>query len=143
MEIDEFFIIEGNTVMIDGVFFSFNDCPPCLEVDSSNCDNCVFFIPSECRIRKNEDIFNTIQAFKEMYLERNYQYVVRSAEIVNSIKKELSDHGRPLHYSIIAKIVGSRYPKLNIKDRTILRIVASHPDLFENLGDGVIQVRKK
>lgn len=133
--------VDGSHVNLDGVSFYFNDCPSCLDGRGDDCENCDFFIPEDCRIRRNEDIFNTLLSLKDNYQTKHVEYLLRTTEIVESIQKELSDHGRPLHFGVLTRMVAARYPKLIIGEWTIIRIVSKHPDLFENLGDGVIQIK--
>lgn len=135
-------IVEGNHIHIKGLTISIFDPPSCLLESDEECAYCEFFDPEDCILLDQEGLLIDIQSLFQLMRDRYAKYIVRSSQVVNSIYHELSEHGRPLHYSTLTKIVSARHPDLILKEWTILRIVDNHPDLFENVGDGVIKTRQ-
>jgi hypothetical protein len=57
----------------------------------------------------------------------------------NIIFNELSSHGRPLHYTIVTKIIKDRH--FEITDRAVYQILYRHPELFDRIDIGVYRAR--
>jgi hypothetical protein len=61
--------------------------------------------------------------------------------MLEAVYTELKDHGRPLHYDMIAKIVKSRYPFLGLSPYKVLYLMERHPEKFECVGQGVYKTK--
>lgn len=87
---------------------------------------------------KNDRARNNIDQL-EAYLHSSAS--IDEASISQIIHNELQAHGRPLHYTIITKIIQGRYPKIGITDRDIQRHLRQHSELFERVSPGVFKAR--
>jgi len=137
--------IFGNHIIVDGISISSRDLPPCLRVlDPSPddcCDTCDYFISNNCLLRFDEFFAEEIYNFNNMRLERQLILLQRSRLVAKIIFDELKKHGRPLHYSIISKIVVDRYPKLNLTKQEVYQFILMHPEIIKRVGEGIYQAR--
>lgn len=145
--------VYGNRIIVDGRRISINDAPDCLrywaEPDNLVCENCVYFSPINCILRYDSFLLKEIRGLYITQL-RKQLHQLRQQQISHEIKKlkfsainaihtELKSHGRPLHYTIIARITIDRYPDFNLTEARILNYLLLHPELFEKVDSGVFR----
>lgn len=137
--------IYGNTIFVDGVRFSTFEGPPCIrlgqELVDVLCESCEYFSPINCLLKYDEFLVEDIKRQRRIELEHQAKIVHRGRIVTKIIFDELKGHGRPLHYSVITKIIVARYPKLLLNERKISRYLLWHPELFESMGDGVYRAK--
>lgn len=135
----------GKTIVVDGIRISQYDGPPCFYLKKKQiylqCNSCTFFSPHNCLLRYDEFLLDDIRRFTEIREERAEAIEKRRRIITRTIQKELKAHGRPLHYSVIAKIIMSRYPKFRLNARGIFHYLLRHPELFEKVDSGVYRAK--
>lgn len=122
---------------IAGQHISVYDCPECLEHDDFDCSQCEFFPPESCQIRRQPVLLYDLRTIRSIYLERRTVSSRQRAELIRAISSELETHGRPLHYSVLARIVADRHPSLRVSEQRVLRIMAACTELFERVTEGV------
>lgn len=132
----------GEQVWIGGVRISPDDCPDCLRGEEFDCSQCTFFTPQTCRLRRDPFQMRDIRTLLDIYRERRAVQLKRQQELIHTVHSELQAHGRPLHYAVLARMVADRHPKLQMSEHRILRIMASHPDVFERVAEGVYRCVK-
>lgn len=128
-------------IWIDGVRLSPHDCPDCLKSEEYDCRHCVFFIPSDCRLRRDPVLLRDTGLLLDIYRERRILQVRRRRALVRAIRSELETHGHPLHYAVLARIVADRHPKLGVSEKSALLIMASHPEIFERVSVGIYKCK--
>ena len=121
------------------------DHPDCIEeghlLKRSNCDLCEFFGYADCPIRHDPEILYDVLAF---YAQQARYWVVseeRREVMLEAVYTELKDHGRPLHYETIARIVRGRYPTLGLTPLKILYMMQRNPEKFECVDNGVYKTK--
>lgn len=117
------------------------DCPDCLQSDIFDCELCDFFAPWECRLLHHPSLMDEVRTILSIYRERQAARVKRRRVLIRVIHSELQTHGRPLHYTVLARIVADRHPELGVSEGGVLRLVASHPHVFERVVEGVYRSR--
>jgi hypothetical protein len=133
-------------VWIGGVRISPYDCPDCLRGEEFDCSQCTFFIPQTCRLRSDSFLMQDTRTIFDIYRER--RAVQRAAQfecqrkLIRAVRSELQAHGRPLHYAVLARIVADRNPTLEVTEKSVLFVMAHHPNVFERVGEGVYECRK-
>ncbi|MEN4042128.1 MAG: hypothetical protein ROW39_07285 [Anaerolineaceae bacterium] len=134
---------EYNRIRINGISISLSDYPECFDSDDFDCEECDFCITdkysTECRIADIETLEVT-RIFFENYRNRYLAYPKHQEELIQAVRRELGGHGRPLHYSILTRIVGDRYPELRVSESKIIRIMTKHPRIFERVSEGVYRL---
>jgi hypothetical protein len=137
--------IFGKTTFVDGIRIHLFDEPKCLRTgqdnDASGCDYCDFFSPINCLLKYDEFLIEDLNRFKAIRLKKRVESARWGKAIVQIILYELKAHGRPLHYSIIAKIIISRYPKLRLGEKSVYQFIILHPELFERVDPGVYRAK--
>lgn len=137
----------GNVIIVDGVKFNPYVGPPCLQFkkdwDESECEFCEYFSPRDCLLKYDEYLAEDLSRFTIIQEERKAAHIKRSKIVSQIIHNELIKHGRPLHYSMIYKIINGRYPKFHLSEKSIYHFITLHPELFERIEDGVYQAKKK
>ena len=63
--------------------------------------------------------------------------------LVRTVYTELAAHGRPLHCTVLARMIADRHPHLDVSPRGIAAIMSAHPDRFERLRPGVYRCRRR
>ena len=129
-------------VWIGDVRISPDDCPDCLEREEFDCNLCVFFAPETCRLRRDPFQMRDIRTLLDIYRERRAAQLKRQRKLIRAVRTELEAHGRPLHYAVLARMVADRHPKLQMSEHGVLGIMASHPDVFERVAEGVYRCVK-
>jgi hypothetical protein len=136
----------GRTLIVDGLPITPYDMPVCLKkgviFDRERCELCDFFSFEECVIRRDPYLFEEAKFFFQSGQERREQYLKHRKQSIKAVYDELSAHGRPLHYEVIARIVADRYPKLMLRPGSVLKIMYRNPKHFESLGNGVFRHRR-
>ncbi|MEN6622987.1 MAG: tetratricopeptide repeat protein [Smithella sp.] len=137
--------IYGKSVIVAGIKIVPEEAPPCLHLDpdfdDTACDSCDYFSEYDCLLKT--DVY-LVDDLNRITLSRVDQYVAakrRKNTIVKIVYEELRAHGRPLHYSVIKRIVDGRYPKLKVTEDMIYHLVYEHSDLFERIDNGVYKAR--
>ena len=135
----------GKSIVVDGIRLSQYDGPSCIQLDkrwsSTQCDSCEFFSPNNCLLRWDEFLLEDINRFTEIRAERAEAFARKRRIITKTIYKELKAHGRPLHYTVIARIIMERYPKFKLKDHSVYHYLLWHPELFERVDAGVYRAK--
>lgn len=136
-------------IWIAGVRISPYDCPDCLEREEFDCFLCEFFTPETCQLRRNPFLMRDFRTLLDLYRERRAIYLERRAaqlrhqqELIRAVRSELGAHGRPLHYTVLARMVSDRHPDLQVSEYSVLRIMASHPNTFERVAEGVYRCQQ-
>lgn len=131
---------------IGGRRISLDDLPPCLRREEGDCYNCDFFSSENCRFLRDPHLIDEIRyLFSITKSEQNKQieeFESKREAFIKALRTELLSHGRPLHYTVLAKIVSARYPKLDVTDKRVLLNLNWHPEIFEKLREGVYAVVK-
>jgi hypothetical protein len=135
----------GEHLWIDGVHISPWDCPVCLKRENGRCVRCSFFDPASCRLRHDTELKCDLKSILDEYRERRAARLRRKTTprlaILRALQAELRAHGRPLHYTVLTRIVADRYPRLQATETNVVRVMSSHPEMFEKTAEGVYQVR--
>ena len=124
-------------IWIRNVRISPDDCPDCLKSEEFDCNLCEFFTPEICRLRRDQFLVWDIRTLLDIYRERRAAQLKRQQESIRAVRSELQAHGRPLHYAVLARMVRDRHPRLLTTEHGVLKIMASHPDVFERVAEGV------
>ena len=132
----------GEYIWIDGVRISPYDCPDCLKYDEFDCDLCSFFAPETCKLLRDSVSIQETKTMLDIFQERQAAQLKRQQELIHAISSELQTYGRPLHYTVLARMVADRHSKLQVTEFGVLRIMSFHPDVFEKVADGVYKCKK-
>lgn len=138
---DDQISLRGERLFIDGIHITSWDCPQCLKRDNSRCVRCSFFEPASCRLRYDPELRYDLKAILDEYRERLCARRTRQRKFVSVLRAELRAHGRPLHYTVLAKIMADRHPALRATQSKVLKALACFPEVFEKTDEGVYQVR--
>ncbi len=133
----------GESLWVDDVRLTPNDCPDCLRRDRFKCNYCTHFEPEHCRLRRNALDREEIRGFFELQREQQLAQLKHQRALIRAVQTELKTYGRPLHYTVLARMVAERHPKLETTEQTVLRIMAFHPEEFECIETGVYRCRSK
>jgi hypothetical protein len=132
-------------IMIDGVKITLFDGPKCIQwgqtPSEDECEYCEFFSPLNCLLKFDALLFEDLHKFSAILQEKIAKVARRAKKVSRVIYNELQAHGRPLHYTVIAKIIRGRYPKIEISDHSMQRYLLWHPELFEKMDSGVFRAR--
>lgn len=135
----------GKNMVVSGISFPLFDGPPCLRIDNpqidTECDICEFYAPQNCLLRLDTFLLEDINRFTGFRVDRTDTFARKRRIIVKTLYRELKTHGRPLHCTVIAKIMMERHPKFRLRKRNIYRYLSWHPELFEKVDDGVYRAR--
>ena len=132
----------GEHYWIGGIYISPYDCPDCLKREGFDCKLCQFFTPETCRLLHVPFMMQDVRSIFETWRERQRWQLRRQQELIRAVRSELQAHGRALHYAVLARIVEDRHPELQVSEYSVLRIMASHPDIFERVAEGVYRCRR-
>jgi len=132
----------SESIRINGVRISTYDCPDCLRYEEFDCELCMFFTPGDCRLRHDPFLMRETRTLFDIWRERRGVQLRRQRELIRAVHSELEAHGRPLHYAVLARMVADRHPKLQVSEIGVLRIMASHPNVFEKVARGVYRCTK-
>jgi hypothetical protein len=122
---------------IDGVHITADICPDCLREDDFDCETCEFFAPETCSILRDPALMEDVSRFFDITRKRRAEPQIRQERLIIVIRSELKAYGRPLHYTVLARMVVTRYPRLEVSETGVLRILARHPEQFECVDVGV------
>ncbi len=131
-----------NTYWIDGVSITPDRHPECLETEQFDCYACDYFDLTVCRLKRDPDLRQELKTLLDIAAENENRQKQRQTELIIAVSNQLKSHGRPLHYTVLAKIVQERNPELDVTEKGILVFMGHHPDLFASLGDGVFKLRQ-
>lgn len=135
----------GYKLVIGAIAITPFDYPECVEIGhilkKSKCYFCDFFSYADCPFRHDLYILHETQilfAQRRRYWQEDNE---RRHNIIDAIYKELKDHGRPLHYEVLTKIILDRYPRLRLNPQKILRFMGRHSEKFEWVDIGVYKAK--
>lgn len=135
----------GKTLVISGIKISRFEGPICLRMrrndEDDMCNNCDYFSEEDCLLKFDDYLMEDINRITYTQIERNAKIIQRSKLVSKLIYDELKTHGRPLHYSMISKIIIGRYHKMNLTEKSIYHYIIWHPELFERVGEGVYKAK--
>lgn len=135
----------GSKLLSGGIFITPGEHPECFDTDDvirkSQCRVCEFFAERDCPIRKDPNILGEARVIFSINKQHWQELRERRDSVIDAIYTELIDHGRPLHYEVVFKIIRNRYPKLKLTSWAVLRIMASHPEKFESTDRGVYKAK--
>jgi len=141
--------IRSRGLFVEGIFITPQDYPRCIFDDDYECETCEFFIPSNCKLRKDPIYRHDVQISLQLLIEQQVRiererrkYIERRNKITDAAIKELQEHGRPLHYIYLAKIIRARYPNLGVTDSELVKALSNRPELFEKLDKGIYKAAK-
>lgn len=136
---------EVNRIWINGISVSLSDYPECFDSDDVDCEECDFCktdrYSNVCRFA-DEETLEVARIFFENYRNRYLAYLKHQEELFRAVRRELEGHGRPLHYSILTRIIADRYPELRVSESKIIRIMTKHPGIFERVSEGVYRLNQ-
>ncbi|HQF63893.1 MAG TPA: tetratricopeptide repeat protein [Anaerolineaceae bacterium] len=135
----------GKAVFIDGLRIYPDDYPACLglgkDFDESYCEYCEHFSPKNCLLRFDTYLMEDIRRINAIRAERIANLIRRQKNITLTIHEELKSHGRPLHYSVVARIMMKRYPHFKLTEASIYHYINWHTELFERVDTGVYRAK--
>lgn len=131
----------GENIWLESIHLSPYECPDCLKHDAFDCDICEFFEPETCQLLSNLLLRKDIRTLFNIYRERRVVQFKRQRALIDAVRSELQAHGRPLHYTVLARMVAERHRKLRVNEFSILRIMTFHPEEFECVEVGVYRCR--
>lgn len=135
------FAYPDERVWIDGIHLSPFNCPACLRRETFDCESCDFFNPVDCRLLRDPTFRGELKTLFAIYRERHLLQLRQRRALTRALQAELESYGRPLHYTLLARMIADRYPELNSNESSILRTMAMRPEQFECVGPGVYKLR--
>lgn len=127
---------------VDDVCISPSHCPDCLKHEDFKCYLCDFFVPETCPMLYDPFLMQDVRTILDIWRERRAVQRRRKRALIRAVRSELQAHGRPLHYAVLARIVANRHPKLEVSEQGVLKIMASHPEKFEKVAEGVYRCQR-
>jgi hypothetical protein len=103
--------------------------PDCLFVDE-RCTDCPYWDMETCPSLQDPE-------YRWYLLARQSRSQELQRTRIESIRDAMRLHGIPLHWESVAAIVGQTRPDLFVSPRSVLRVLTSHPDIFEYHAEGV------
>jgi hypothetical protein len=135
----------GRRLLIGGIPITSFDYPYCVDIgripNESKCSVCEFFSIVDCPIRRDPIILNEAKTLFAQNRRYSEEYEAKRQQIIETIFTELKEHGRPLHYEVITKILHDRYPGLKLNSWKVLRLMSWHPEKFEWVDVGVYKAK--
>jgi hypothetical protein len=131
----------GESLWIDDIRLTTDNCPDCLKRDRFNCNDCTHFEPERCRLRRSALDREEIRHLFDIQREHRLAQLKRQKTLIRAVRTELKAHGRPLHYTVLARMVAERHPKLNVNEHGVLMIMNHHPEEFECIEAGVYKCK--
>ena len=125
IELEQGLVLPSEVFRVGGIRITPYDCPDCLRNERFNCDECLFFAQDECRLWRQVGFREELRTLFNLVRDRNIAYRRRQLALREAIQEELKAHGRPLHYTIIAKIVAERHPQLNPSPMAVLSTLST------------------
>lgn len=135
--------IRGEYVWIDGIRIVSSDCPECLKGEEGQCLGCSFFDAESCLLRHDPELRGDIKFILAEARQRAAAKQARQRRFVKALRAELRAHGRPLHYSVLVKMMADRHPGLRITEARVLGALGSAPEMFEKTYEGVYQLKAR
>lgn len=128
-----------SVVWVDGTPLSLDHHPECIDIDSFDCRFCEYFVPRVCPLANELEALEDARTLFRLQRERQARLRARRLALVKAAHSELKAHGRPMHYSLLAEIIRSRYPHLRATDEAVARALDGNPAKFECVDPGVYQ----
>ncbi|MBC7250088.1 MAG: hypothetical protein H5T62_07370 [Anaerolineae bacterium] len=128
---------------VEGVRISLNHCPDCLKYENFDCYLCSFFAPETCPLLCDPFLMQDVETVISIWREHQAAQTRRQEMLILAVRSELQAHGRPLHYTVLTRMVSDRHPELRVSERSVLLIMTHHPDIFERVAEGVYKCRRK
>lgn len=143
--VDEPIHFHRNHLWIGDVEMTPWDCPPCLRGRRGNCPSCLYFDPFSCPISRNaalqEDVTVLFEIARQRRAEQRAERYARWKEVALALRSELTAHGRPLHYSVLTKMLARRHRRLKVNEAEVIVALSRFPDMFEKIDEGVYRAR--
>ena len=133
----------GYHLWLDGICIYIDDSPECLQREDLDCYFCEFFSPASCRLLNQPYLLRETRSLFRICREQRAAEAERQRDLVDAVYSELQAHGRPLHCTVLARIVCDRHPELDISSHGIAVMMSAHSKLFERVRQGVYKCRKK
>lgn len=131
----------ANYLWIRGVPLSIYDYPECFESEEFDCEYCEFYSSEVCPFLRESYLSRDIKDLLDLRRERHKAYIEQQQSLLDAIGFELQSHGRPLHYTVLAQMVADRHPELQVTEWQTVRVMISHPEMFEWVAEGVYKYR--
>lgn len=122
---------------IEGRYFSIEDCPDCITWEGYECDLCDFFVPEDCPLLNDPFLLSDLRSDYLRRLRFIEERRLEQEKLIRALVVELRAHGRPLHYSLLTRMIADRYPKLNPSLRSVSQTLSAHPNVFYKVVPGV------
>ncbi len=110
--------------------------PTCLEQDQFDCSHCYFFDEDDCPLRRSRYLRQHIWDIIEPWAAAS-RFQRQRPQIEDALQQELSAHGRPLNYTVLAQMIRERHPHLAASDRYIVRVLHASPQRFCKVAPGL------
>lgn len=137
--------IYENNIIVDGIRLDKSDLPNCLKNDSEfdeyRCYYCEFFSGHDCLLKFDPEFAEELLLLSNIHKEKLIENEKRRKNIITTIYNELKTHGRPIHYSILCRMVVERYPKFKLNEKKVYKYIQWHPELFERIDIGVYRAK--
>jgi len=128
---------------VDGICITIDDCPECLWHQDFDCRLCEFFSPASCRLLNDPHLLHETRVLFSVCREQRAAQIERQRELVQAVYSELKAHGRPLHYTVLARMVADRHPEVGLSAHGVAMMMSAHSRLFERVREGVYTCRRK
>jgi hypothetical protein len=99
--------------------------------DCDSCENSLIRCPLEDRDCRN--VARIILEQKKSYYEYNSEELDLLFRIIYA---ELLHHGRPLHYTVIQKMIVTKFPEYTNNEKLIYQVLLSYKEKIERVNEG-------
>jgi len=127
---------------VNDICISIDDCPECLRRKDFDCRGCEFFPPASCPLLNEPYLLRETRTLFSICREQRALEVERQRRLVRAVYSELKAHGRPLHCTVLARMVADRHPELDISSHGIAVMMSAHSRLFERVREGVYRCKR-
>lgn len=108
-------------IKINGIVISPNHYPPCLDSNELPCSRCTFFVREKCPVLADINHIDLTRAGFDAYrklipVPRGWiiPWSPNKLLIFLYARKELIEHGRSMHYKLLAKLLRDRHPEIKV-----------------------------
>ena len=125
---------------VEGVMLTPDRCPDCVKNGDGDCAFCEYFAPKDCPLLADAFLWRDVCTIIAIWRERRWRQwegEERRWMLLTAVYAELRAHGRPLHFSVLTRMVQDRYPELEVTSHIVLLTMAAHPDRFVKVRQGV------
>jgi hypothetical protein len=128
---------------IEGTFISPDSYPRCLDLNFPPCESCSFFDIEECPLNEDKQNFelskNGFAEYTRLIYTPRLPRPWKDLQLFDAAKHELDQHGRPLHYKLLAKIISGNTTGEKEQPNNLLKILKNNPIFFINGDDGIFE----